>query len=88
MTQHHEELAEYNDTMRELQELRAEVVRLTSARQLMQLDAEKYRDEARQLRAEVERLKELVRDALDDEAALRLMPKWCEEARRALEPKP
>lgn len=40
------------------------------------------------LRAEIERLQELVRDALDDEVARRLMPKWCEDARRALESKP
>lgn len=42
----------------------------------------------RGLEADNERLRELIRDALDDEVVIEMMPKWCDEARAALEQKP
>lgn len=38
----------------------------------------------RELETKIERLRTLISDALDDEVALRMMSKWCEEARAAL----
>ena len=40
--------------------MRAEIERLRAAREMMQLDAEKYRDESRAKDAEIERLKSII----------------------------
>jgi hypothetical protein len=81
------------DAKTALWEARAEIERLTAnckgwyyqnVNLIEQRD--KVWEENKSLRSNNARLQELVRDALDDEVARRLMPKWCEDARRALEP--
>lgn len=63
MTRHHEELAEYNETMREVQELRAEIERLKAMTPDDDNDEppelaeyNKAMQVVRELRAEIERL--------------------------------
>jgi len=62
-----------------------EIERLRSLLKAEKTTLELRWQDVERLEADNERLRALIEDALDDEVAVRLMPKWCDEARRALE---